>query len=173
MKKIGVYLLYGGVFAFAIALIFSSMNPAKRKDSKNNEFQTASETKQAQTQNTKPVEKVQVFAFHSSQRCYSCILLGKYAKETVEELFASELESGKIEFREINLDLPENKEIAKKFKAAGSSLFINGIVDGQDNIKQDAQVWRLLSNKQKFSDHLAKKLREIIGESEADAKEEI
>lgn len=164
MKKYGSYLLYGGALVFAIALVYASLNTNK----------VASEQKSsasiAQIQNSKPAEKIQVFLFHSTQRCYSCIAIGKFAKETVEQKFPEELKSGKIEFREINIDLPENKELAEKFKATGSSLFINPIIDGKDNIKQDTQVWRLVSNEQGFISYLSEKLQGFLG-SEASAQE--
>lgn len=161
MKKLGTYLLYGGALFFAVALIYISVG--SNKDAKRN---AASEQKNnskiAQVQNTKPTEKIQVFLFHNTQRCYSCVAIGKYAKETVEQNFQKELSSGKIEFKEINIDLPENKEVANKFKAAGSSLFLNPIINGQDNIKEDTQVWRLVSNEQAFINYLSDKLNSML-----------
>ena len=91
--------------------------------------------------------------------------MGQYIKATVEESFQPELKSGKLEFREINVDLPENKAVAAKFQAAGTALFINAIVDGEDNIQEEAQAWRLLGNQKSFSDYLSKKLRGMIGET--------
>jgi hypothetical protein len=88
--------------------------------------------------------------------------MGQYTKATVEEFFQPELRDGKIEFREINVDLPANKEVATKFKATGSSLFINAISGNKDNIKQDVQVWRLLSDKKAFSDYLSKKISSLF-----------
>ncbi len=116
----------------------------------------------SENQNSKPAEKVQVFLFHSTNRCSSCITAGKYALEAIEQNFSEELKSGKIEFREINIDLPENKEIANKFKASGTSLFINPIIDGQDNIQEEVQAWRLLSDKQGFIDYLSNKIKALI-----------
>jgi thioredoxin-related protein len=112
--------------------------------------------------NLKPAEKVQVFVFHSNNRCYSCETMGKLTKATIEKYFQNEIKEGKVEFREINVDLPENKEIAQKFEATGSSIFINAIIDGVDNIKEETQLWRLLSNKQNFSDYLTKKVKEKL-----------
>lgn len=112
---------------------------------------------------TKPVEKIQVFVFHATQRCSSCIAIGKFSKETVEEYFQPELESGKIEFREINIDLPENKELANKFQASGSALFINTITNGKDNIQQDLAVWKLVGNGNQFKVYLKDKLNNLFG----------
>lgn len=163
MKKSGKYLLYGGILVFAAAFAYAGVG--SKKDT---EQDAASEQKNSlktvQIRDSKPVEKIQVFLFHNTQRCYSCVTMGKYAKETVERNFQKELNSGKIEFREINIDLPENKEVADKFKAAGSSLFLNSIIDGQNNIEEDAQAWRLISDEQAFVSYLSDKLRGIFGE---------
>ena len=99
-------------------------------------------------------DKVEVFVFHSTQRCISCITIGKFAGETVNEYFQPELRDGKIEFKEINIDLPENKELARKFQASGSSLFINAIYDDTDHIKEDTKVWRLVNSEDQFKTYL-------------------
>src|SRR5680860_375009 len=107
--------------------------------------------------------KVQVFLFHATQRCPTCIRIGQLAKATVEERFAEQFKSGKIEFREINIDLPENKSLAEKFQATGSALYINSIKNGQDSIVEDTMVWQLASGYEiKFKDYLSNKLNIIL-----------
>jgi len=123
-------------------------------------FQTEKEEKQ---EAKKPAEKIQVFVFHNTHRCSSCIAVGKLAGETVNEYFQPELQQGKIEFREINIDLPENKELASKFQASGSSLYINAIIDGQDNIAEDITVWQLINQESKFKNYLKNKLNKLFG----------
>lgn len=158
MKKLGTYLLFGGALVFTIALVYISVSPNKKNQSSVQE----SDSKIAEVQKAKPAEKVQVFLFHTTQRCITCINIGKYVKETVKQKFPEELKSGKIEFREVNIDLPENKELATKFKATGSALFINPIIEGKDNIKEDTQVWRLTSNEQSFISYLSDKLNAML-----------
>lgn len=158
MEKLGTYLLYGSVLVFAIALIYISIGSNKKNELSIKE----GNARIAEVQEKKPAEKIQVFLFHSTQRCITCITIGKYTKETVEQKFPAELLSGKIEFREINIDLPENKELATKFKATGSSLFINSIVDGKDNIQVDTQVWRLISSEQAFISYLSDKINILL-----------
>lgn len=159
MKKIGTYLLYGGALVFAIALVYISVKPDKKTESKvqGNNSKTAEEI-----QGKKSADKIQVFLFHATRRCITCINIGKYAQKTVEQKFSEELKSGKIEFREVNIDLPENKELATKFKASGSALFINPIIDGKDNIGEDTQVWRLASNEQSFISYLSDKINALL-----------
>ena len=114
-------------------------------------------------QSVQRADKVQVFLFHATQRCATCIAIGKLAGETVDEYFQPELEDGKIEFREINIDLPENRGLAQKFQASGSSLFINAIYNSQDNISQDTRVWRLTQDEAQFKSYLKVKIKELLG----------
>jgi len=108
--------------------------------------------------------KIQVFLFHATQRCSTCIRIGRLTQATIEERFAEELKSEKIEFREINIDLPENKALVEKFQAGGSALYINAIKNGQDNIAEDTTVWQLAPGYEiKFKDYLANKLNTILG----------
>lgn len=163
MKKIGTYALYGGAFIFIGILIWSIFDSNKKSESENSGVQNI-KSNAAEIQEVEPAEKIQVFLFHSTNRCYSCITAGKYMKETLDQNFSTELKAGKIEFREINVDLPENKEVANKFKASGTSLFINSIIDSKDIIEEDTQIWRLVSNQKSFSDYISSKLKKIISE---------
>lgn len=116
--------------------------------------------KQSQKQSA---DKIEVFLFHPTRRCVTCIAIGKMAGETVNEYFRPELRDGKVEFREINIDLPENSELAEKFQASGSSLFINAISNGKDNIVEDINVWRLTQNEIQFKGYLKGKIDNLLG----------
>ena len=112
--------------------------------------------------NDQKADKVEVFLFHATQRCPTCIRIGQLAKATVEERFSEQLNSGKIEFREINIDLSENKALAEKFRAGGSALFINAIKNEQDNITEDTMVWQLAGETVKFKDYLSCKIWNLL-----------
>jgi hypothetical protein len=101
--------------------------------------------------------------FHRTQRCTTCIAIGKLSGQTVEERFGPEVLSGKVVFREINIDEPQNKELAEKFKASGSSLFINAVREGSDNIQEDMEVWRLTNSPDDFKNYLAGKINILLG----------
>ncbi len=107
-------------------------------------------------------EKIQIYLFHVTKRCATCIAIGKLTGKTVTEYFQSEISDGKIEFREINVDLPENRQLAQKFQASGSALYINVIKDGKDNIQEDTTVWRLTSNETQFKNYLRDKINNLL-----------
>ena len=106
--------------------------------------------------------KIEIFLFHATQRCTSCIDVGKFAKKTIDNNFSEELNSGKIFFKEINIDLLENYQLAEKFQASGSSLFVNTIRDGKDYIEQDLKVWRLVGDEEEFESYFKEKIADIL-----------
>jgi len=77
---------------------------------------------------------IEVFDFHTTNRCVTCKAIEANTKYTLETYFAKELKSGKITFKVINIDEKENEKLAEKFQASGTSLFLNVI--GEKNEKQ-------------------------------------
>lgn len=106
---------------------------------------------------------VQVYLFHSTQRCGTCIAIGELARETINEHYQSELREGRVEFREINIDLPESRALAEKFQASGSALYINDYAGGKDNIKEDVKVWRLTDDESGFKKYLKGEIDRLLG----------
>jgi len=154
-KKIIIGSLIG--LGILIVLIIANLNSPKSEAVADTQSQT-----QVPLVSKQSAEKVQVFLFHATQRCTTCIAIGRLAGETVAEYFRPETQEGKIEFREINIDLPENRELAQKFQASGSALFINAIYNGRDNISEDVTVWRLTTNETQFKSYLKNKLNNLL-----------
>ncbi|MBD0852063.1 nitrophenyl compound nitroreductase subunit ArsF family protein [Maribacter arenosus] len=78
------------------------------------------------------VSKIEVLDFHSTHRCMTCNAIEANTKYTLETYFAKELKENKITFQVINVDEKENEKIAEKFEAAGTSLFLNVIKNGEE-----------------------------------------
>ncbi|MCX6791707.1 MAG: nitrophenyl compound nitroreductase subunit ArsF family protein [Candidatus Gottesmanbacteria bacterium] len=110
-----------------------------------------------------PAEKIEVVHFHGTQQCWSCITVGEYALTTIKDKFPEEYRSGKIIYKDINGELPENKEIVLKYQARGSSLFINTVKNTQDNIQEEIKVWYLVNDKEKFIEYFEGRLKDLLG----------
>ncbi len=109
-----------------------------------------------------PPDKIVVVHFHGTQQCWSCITVGKYALKTIKEKFSEEYSNGLIEFKDINGELPANRDIVIKYQARGSSLYVNTIIAGQDNIKEDVTVWRLVNNENQFISYFEGVLKNLL-----------
>lgn len=76
--------------------------------------------------------KIEVIDFYGTHRCATCKAIEANAKYTVEKHFQEEVKSDKVEFITVNVDDDNNFDIAEKFEAAGTALFINVIKDGTE-----------------------------------------
>ena len=110
-----------------------------------------------------PADKIEVVHFHATQQCVSCITVGKYALQTIKDKFPKEYASGKIVFKEINGELPENQAIVNKYQARGSSLFVNAIRGDKDDIAEDTTVWRLINSESQFISYFENKINSLLG----------
>jgi len=147
-----------GIAVGAFLTVSRNDNALTRRQS-----QTATMMDSGSGKTEQSADKIQIYLFYPSHRCSTCIAIGEYAEKTVNESFSNELASGKIEFREINIDLPENQVLVEKFQASGSALYINSIVDGQDNIVEDVDVWRLTGDEAGFKSYLKGKIDHLLG----------
>lgn len=101
------------------------------------------------------VTKLEVFHFHPTRQCISCVTIGDYANATLTTYFADELASGKIVFRHINGELPENQAEVERYGASGSSLWIGVYTsDGTFYPEENLKVWYRTDDKGRFMDYL-------------------
>ena len=106
---------------------------------------------------------IEVFDFHTTNRCITCKAIEANTLYTLETYFAQELESGKITFKVINIDDDENYELAKKFKASGTSLFLN-IINSENEKQVDLTAFAFTYGKKKdvFSEKLKNKIEKHL-----------
>ena len=106
---------------------------------------------QSTTQSSDRTEGVvEVVYFHRSQRCSSCLRAEDGIRRAIETYFKDELASGKLIFKVLNVQDQANAAIVEKYGAAGSSLYINEIKDGSDNIEEVTDIWFLFNNETAF-----------------------
>ena len=149
------------IFPIFILLIFALII-FKPFDSKEKIMYVEAKPPSVNTSLPSAVEKIEVFAFHATQRCISCINISKYAKAVIEEKFTPEVAFGKIIFKEINIEMPENKQIAKDYQVSGSSLYITVTKDGQTFKEEDTDVWRYVAYETKFKSYFEAKIKKLL-----------
>jgi hypothetical protein len=103
---------------------------------------------------TTPVDKLEIYHFHGTSQCYSCKTVGAYAEETVNTYFKEELDSGKIAFGHINIDLIENRELVVKYGATGSSLWLGTYRGAEFEAEEDINVWYKIQDKEAYMAYL-------------------
>ena len=141
-KKIVKIALLIFVAASAAYLIYKESVPAPAR--KNN----------AQAQSMKPPsdgDYLIVYFFHGTARCPSCRTIEAFGREAVEKGFPKEVKSGKIIWKDIDLDEPENAHFSQDFQIISISLVLAGIKNGkQKRWRNLEEVWNLLKDKDGF-----------------------
>lgn len=99
-----------------------------------------------------PVEMIQ---FHSEHRCVTCMKIEELTKETLDKYFSE------ISFRLINVDDKSNEQIAEKFEAFGTSLFLFNINNGQKRNLTDFAFMNA-HNEDKFKAELKTIIEEFL-----------
>ena len=125
---------------------------------------TTSINQQENKKEISQVDKIEIFDFHTIRRCASCLGMERNTKATLDKYFQDELASGKITFQSVNIEesSADTQELVAKYQATGSSLFINVIRSGQDNIEQDANAWRFARQDAQFQSYFKEKLETIL-----------
>jgi len=106
------------------------------------------------TEHIVDIDKLEIYHFHATNQCYSCITVGDYAEETVNTYFKDELKSGKIVFDHINVDLSENRDLAIKYSVTGSSLWLGTYNGNEFNAEENTNVWYKIKDKQDYINYL-------------------
>lgn len=107
-------------------------------------------------------ERVEVVYFHGKQRCATCLVIEKYAREVVNQDFADEQKSGKVVFKVVDISTTEGKKLTKSYRVTWSSLFINSWKDGKEQRSNITEF--SFKNARKNTEEFKKGVRDKIKE---------
>jgi len=104
--------------------------------------------------------------FHGNARCATCRKIEAYSDEAIAQGFVLELESGRLEWRVVNIDEPANKHFIEDFQLVTRSVVLVEYRDGNvlrwSNLDK---VWQLVRSKEKFVDYIQEETTEFLGTS--------
>jgi hypothetical protein len=110
-------------------------------------------------------DRIEVVYFHRTERCAACLWVEQVARKVVESSFAPQIASRKVTYREVDVQKPENRAMAAKYRAGGSQLFVNYIKDGRDGIVEAYQTYPFVGNEARFSELLRSMIASGFGQS--------
>ena len=94
---------------------------------------------------------VVAYYFHGRVRCASCVKIGNLSGKAIRERFPEELRKGRLAFRQVNIDEPENRHFIDDFGLSSQSLVIVEYRDGRQvrwtNLEK---IWTLLDSEKEF-----------------------
>jgi hypothetical protein len=89
-----------------------------------------------------PASAVEVYYFHFTRRCVSCVNVQKATEKVLKDHYGKELENGSIVYHEINLSEPGSREIAQKLGVGRQALLVTS---GDRNLDLTMQGFMLAS----------------------------
>ena len=108
-------------------------------------------------------EKVVAYYFHGTFRCPSCTKIEKWSYEAIKDSFPTELDEGKLLWRPVNFEKPENKHYVEQYNLFTKSLIITEMKGGKQlRWKNLNKVWELLRNQEKFFSYVTQEVRNYL-----------
>jgi len=103
---------------------------------------------------------IQVFYFHRTVRCPSCIKMESLAKQAVEETFGGDLAAGRMRWRALNLDDAENRHFEKDYALKTQSVVVSEVRGGKEVRWENLdKVWDLLEDDSAFKKYVQDEVR--------------
>jgi hypothetical protein len=104
--------------------------------------------------------KVIAYYFHVSARCVTCRNIENYSKEVIHQRFAEELGAGTLEWRLVNVQLPENRHYIQDYELFTKSLVVVLMKDGREREhKVLNDTWELVGNKAEMQKYVEREVR--------------
>lgn len=156
------YLVYSEVKNNRVIVTSSEEKQIPKTEAKENTGNSSSTTVASDKSNIN--EKVIVYYFHGNFRCPTCRAIEQYSKEAVQSAFQADLEKGKIEFRSVNVEEPQNEHFINDFQLTTRCVVVEWNVNGKaQDWKRLEKVWDLVhGNKENFYDYIQENVRQYI-----------
>ncbi|MCK4235901.1 MAG: hypothetical protein KAX38_02200 [Candidatus Krumholzibacteria bacterium] len=107
--------------------------------------------------------RVIAYYFHWRNRCQKCRIIEAYAREAIEKGFCKDLENGRLEWRVVNVDEPQNKHFIQDYKLSLESVVLVDIRDGkQVRWKKLREIWDLVDEKTAFISYVRERVKAHI-----------
>ncbi len=125
----------------------------------------AEEDQAATTVDRSETDQVVAYYFYGNVRCATCRKLEAYSKETIEGDFAEEIASGRLEWRAVNVDEPENEHFVTDFELVTRALVLVEYIDGEMVRWKDLKlIWKLVGDKPGYMTYVREATTEFLQE---------
>jgi hypothetical protein len=106
-----------------------------------------------------PTRVIQVYYFHTTARCHSCIQIEKICNDVIGSTLAPEVKRGLVKFQMVNTDLAANAHFMTDYKLFTKSVVLVEQQDGkQVRYKVLNKLWEILNNPAAAKRYLAKEI---------------
>ncbi|TCN64482.1 nitrophenyl compound nitroreductase subunit ArsF family protein [Acetobacteroides hydrogenigenes] len=98
-------------------------------------------------------KKVEVYYFHFTRRCKTCMAVEANAQKAVETLYADKVKRGLYTFKGLNLDDASTDAIAKKLGVGGQALLV---VSGKNKVDITSKGFMNANDLEKMKEEVKK-----------------
>jgi len=107
--------------------------------------------------------KVVAYYFHVTVRCTTCRTIESYSREVIERKFGADIASGRLHFKLVNVQLPENRHFVKDYHLFTKSLVLVRFNKGrQAEYKVLNNTWELAGDKPAMQGYVEREVRDYL-----------
>ncbi len=110
--------------------------------------------------------QVIVYAAHMTFRCPECNQIEWFARELIDNEFATELADGRLVFRTV--DYMRDTDFARRYNISSSTIVVASFEDGEEkHFRRLDDVWTKVRNRDDYFDYVHGVIQEELGKMEA------
>ena len=107
--------------------------------------------------------KVVAYYFHVTARCVTCRAIESYSREVVERKFGTDIAKGRLQYKLVNVQLPENRHFIKDYQLFTKSLVLVRFDKGrQAEYKVLNETWELVGDKSAMQAYVEREVRDYV-----------
>lgn len=93
--------------------------------------------------------------FHNTMRCPTCHKIEDLSNQAIQSGFSKELSSGKLIWRVINVDEPQNEHYNADYQLYTKSLIVSEVKNGKETRwKNLEKIWTLVGDEGQFESYV-------------------
>jgi len=125
----------------------------------------SAEGKEAASQAKADAEKTKLIAyyFHGNMRCTKCRTIEAYTKDAISKSFADAIKNGRLEWRVVNIEEPENEHFVKDFQLTTRSVVLDLRSNGKSiKWKNLEEIWDLVGDEAAFKEYIKTETKNML-----------
>jgi hypothetical protein len=110
--------------------------------------------------------------FHETKRCVKCNTIEAYARDAVLAGYPELVSNQRVVWRVLNMDAPENRDLARRYELTGASVVLSDRVEGkEEDYAVLPRVWDLTDDKDGFLAYVRSEAEFYLEEDELGSEE--
>jgi hypothetical protein len=108
-------------------------------------------------------DKLTVYYFHTSYRCWTCNQFEKLTKEIIAESFAEQQKKGIVELELVNVEEEPNRHFIQDYRLVTKSIVLSLSSKGTETEwKNLDKIWELVRRTEKFKEYVSEHLQAYV-----------